>query len=158
MCLPPTRYSNLWGIGLKVDGTLTHPRTHGRPIRCIIPATCGGHACITLLCRPPLTKFSFWRRWSLSSIDPQRNSGLWHVCTGSKQHKAQKENGLVSGLQDHRYLSVTEHMTRRCQWAGHQQMQCSGDAAVRQGPSLSYDHRTCEFDRFLSSYQHYREC
>ena len=31
-------------------------------------------------------------------IDPQtprRNSGLCHVCTGGKQHKAQKENGLV---------------------------------------------------------------
>ena len=29
---------------------------------------------------------------------PGRNSGLCHVCTGGKQHKAQKENGLVSGL------------------------------------------------------------
>ena len=29
---------------------------------------------------------------------PRRNSGLCHVCTGGKQHKAQKENGLVSGL------------------------------------------------------------
>ena len=27
---------------------------------------------------------------------PRRNSGLCHVCTGGKQHKAQKENGLVS--------------------------------------------------------------
>ena len=35
---------------------------------------------------------------------PQRDSGLWHVCTGGNQHKAQKENGPVSGLQDHRYL------------------------------------------------------
>ena len=49
---------------------------------------------------------------------PRRNSGRWHVCTGGKQCKAQKENGLVSGLQDHRYLSVTEDETRRCQWAG----------------------------------------
>ena len=31
-------------------------------------------------------------------FDPRRNSGLCHVCTGGKQHKAQKENGLVSGL------------------------------------------------------------
>ena len=29
---------------------------------------------------------------------PQRNSGPCHVCTGGSQHKAQKENGLVSGL------------------------------------------------------------
>ena len=29
---------------------------------------------------------------------PRRNSGLCHVCTGGKQYKAQKENGLVSGL------------------------------------------------------------
>ena len=29
---------------------------------------------------------------------PRRNSGLCHVCTGGNQHKAQKENGLVSGL------------------------------------------------------------
>ena len=29
---------------------------------------------------------------------PRRNSGLCHVCISGKQHKAQKENGLVSGL------------------------------------------------------------
>ena len=30
--------------------------------------------------------------------DPRRDSGLCHVCTGGSQHKAQKENGFVSGL------------------------------------------------------------
>ena len=35
---------------------------------------------------------------------------LWrvHVCASGNQHKAQKENWLVSGLQDHRYLSDTK--------------------------------------------------
>ena len=31
------------------------------------------------------------------------------------------------------------------------EMQSSGCAAVRQWPTLSFDHRTCEFDLFLSS-------
>ena len=31
---------------------------------------------------------------------------LSHVCTGGRQNKAQKKMWLVSGLQDHRYLSV----------------------------------------------------
>ena len=35
---------------------------------------------------------------ALAAAPPRRNSGLCHVCTGGKQHKAQKENGLVSGL------------------------------------------------------------
>ena len=60
---------------------------------------------------------------------PRRNSGLCHVCTGGRQYKAQKENGLVSGLYDHRYLSVAEDETRRCLWVGHRdakQWVCSG--------------------------------
>ena len=40
------------------------------------------------------------------SPSPRRNSGLLHVCTRGSQHKAQKEIWLVSGLQDHGYLSV----------------------------------------------------
>ena len=39
---------------------------------------------------------------------PRRNSGLWCVSTRRDQHKAQKEIWLVSGLQDHRYLSVNK--------------------------------------------------
>ena len=50
---------------------------------------------------------------------PRRKSELLHVCTSGSQHKAQKENGLVSGRKDHRYLSVTEDGTRRCQWTSH---------------------------------------
>jgi hypothetical protein len=48
--------------------------------------------------------------WSLHHTavpSPQRNCGLLHVCTRSSQQKAQKENGLVCGLEDPRYLSVT---------------------------------------------------
>ena len=37
---------------------------------------------------------------------PRRSSGLLHVCTRGDQHKAQKENWLVSGLSDQRYRSV----------------------------------------------------
>ena len=32
---------------------------------------------------------------------PRRNAGLLHVCTGGRQSKEQKENWLVSGLEDH---------------------------------------------------------
>ena len=39
---------------------------------------------------------------------PRRNAGLWCVSTRRDQHKAQKEMWLVSGLQDHRYLSVNK--------------------------------------------------
>jgi hypothetical protein len=39
---------------------------------------------------------------------PRRNAGLWCVSTRHDQHKAQKEMWLVSGLQDHRYLSVNK--------------------------------------------------
>ena len=42
------------------------------------------------------------------TCDPRRNAGLWGVSTGGKRHKAQKEMWLVSGLQDHRYLSVNK--------------------------------------------------
>ena len=42
------------------------------------------------------------------NCDPRRNSGLWCVSTRRDQHKAQKEIWLVSGLQDHRYLSVNK--------------------------------------------------
>ena len=38
---------------------------------------------------------------------PRRNAEVLHVGTRHDQHKAQKENWLVSGLKDHRYLSVT---------------------------------------------------
>ena len=37
---------------------------------------------------------------------PRRNAGPLHVCTGGGQYKAQKQNGLVSGLSDHRSRSV----------------------------------------------------
>ena len=64
--------------------------------------------CSSSWCIPSSTQPSVYvclctlsRRHSL--VAPRRNSGLWHVCTSGKQHKAQKENGLVSGLQDHRY-------------------------------------------------------
>ena len=40
----------------------------------------------------------------------------------NRQHKAQKEIWLVSGLKDHRYLSVTQR-TYGCQLAGHQHAQ-----------------------------------
>ena len=36
----------------------------------------------------------------------RRNAGLLHVCTSGRQYKAQKENWPVSGVKDHRYLSV----------------------------------------------------
>ena len=36
---------------------------------------------------------------------PPKKCWLSHVCTGGRQNKAQKM-WLVSGLQDHRYLSV----------------------------------------------------
>ena len=39
---------------------------------------------------------------------PRRNAGLWCVSTRRDQHKTQKEMWLVSGLQDHRYLSVNK--------------------------------------------------
>ena len=32
---------------------------------------------------------------------------LLHVCTRGNQHKAHEENWPISGLKDHRYLSVT---------------------------------------------------
>ena len=52
--------------------------------------------------------------------DPRRKAGLLHVCTGARQYKAQKENGLVvSGLQDHRYLSVANPETGGCHVAVH---------------------------------------
>ena len=41
-------------------------------------------------------------------VPPRRNAGLWCVSTRRDQHKAQKEMWLVSGLQDHRYLSVNK--------------------------------------------------
>ena len=41
-------------------------------------------------------------------MNPRRNPGLWCVSTRRDQHKAQKEMWLVSGLQDHRYLSVNK--------------------------------------------------
>ena len=51
------------------------------------------------------------------------------MCTSARQHKAQKEIWLVSGLQDHRYCSVKSE-TRRCPWVGHRagkvQQRCSG--------------------------------
>ena len=43
---------------------------------------------------------------ALCQPNPRRNAGLWCVSTRRDQHKAQKEMWLVSGLQDHRYLSV----------------------------------------------------
>ena len=39
---------------------------------------------------------------------PRRNAELWCVSTRRDQHKAQKEMWLVSGLQEHRYLSVNK--------------------------------------------------
>ena len=48
----------------------------------------------------------------------RRNAELLHVCTSGRQYKAQKEDWLVSGLQDHGYLSVKRE-TYRCQWTGH---------------------------------------
>ena len=39
MCIPQTKYSVLFGIGLGVDA-----HTLGRNIHYIIPATCGVHA------------------------------------------------------------------------------------------------------------------
>ena len=44
----------------------------------------------------------------IDSSYPRRNAGLWCVSTRRDQHKAQKEMWLVSGLQDHRYLSVNK--------------------------------------------------
>ena len=42
----------------------------------------------------------------LTPPPPRRNAGLWCVSTRRGQHKAQKKMWLVSGLIDHRYLSV----------------------------------------------------
>ena len=39
-------------------------------------------------------------------LPPPRECWLSHVCTGGRQNKAQKKMWLVSGLQDHWYLSV----------------------------------------------------
>ena len=46
--------------------------------------------------------------WGEVVCYPRRNAGLWSVSTRRDQHKAQKEMWLVSGLQDHRYLSVNK--------------------------------------------------
>ena len=50
--------------------------------------------------------------------------GMLSYCTWAQDAastKTQKENRLVSGLTDHRYLSVTRARHRgACQWAGHQ--------------------------------------
>ena len=40
---------------------------------------------------------------------PRRNSGLWHVRTGGKQHEAQKENGLVTRRSVTPYQKVSIH-------------------------------------------------
>ena len=72
--------------------------------------------------------------------------------------KAQKENGLISGPQGHRYLSVARDKTRRGKRADHRQLQRGGHAAVRQRPSLSSNHWTCNLSLFLSSNRHRREC
>ena len=48
------------------------------------------------------------------SLYPRRNAGLLHVCKSGRQYKAQEETWLVSGLQAHRHLSVTEDEARRC--------------------------------------------
>ena len=48
---------------------------------------------------------------------PPKECWLCHVCTGGRQNKAQKM-WLISGLQDHRYLSVKSE-TQRCPWVVH---------------------------------------
>ena len=45
------------------------------------------------------------RRYANGLTSP-KECWLSHVCTGGRQNKAQKKMWLVSGLQDHRYLSV----------------------------------------------------
>ena len=47
---------------------------------------------------------------------PRWNAELLHVCTGGRQHKAQKENWLISGLKDHRYLSVKKDIRMPMGW------------------------------------------
>ena len=46
---------------------------------------------------------------------------LWAMARVHRRQSAQSAegNGLVSGLQDHRYLSATEDEKRRCLWVGH---------------------------------------
>ena len=46
--------------------------------------------------RAPSARGTLWT--FIPHQPPRRNSGLCHVCTGGSQHKAQKENWLVSGL------------------------------------------------------------
>ena len=58
---------------------------------------------------------------------------LLHVRTRGGQHKAQEENGLVSGLQDYRYLSVTKYETRGWLWRGHQRVIGSPAAVSKSG-------------------------
>ena len=51
---------------------------------------------------------------------PRRRPGLLHVCTGGDRHKAQEQNGLVSGPKDRRYPSVTrECTTKTCRQGPH---------------------------------------
>ena len=80
----------------------------------------------------PMVRLIVLRRWLPSQhntctttrselLTPQTKSRLLHVCTRGSEHKVQKENGLVSGLQDQRYRSATKNETLRCHWTDHQQ-------------------------------------
>ena len=103
------------GDALRLSSPHPLPRT-----RSPTPARSPPHPCLPPPC--PLLPLPLPCSSRLSSpaadTTPRRNSELLHVCTRGSQHKAQKEIWLVSGLHDHRYLSVNSE-TRRCQWVGH---------------------------------------
>ena len=69
---------------------------------------------------------------------PRRKPGLLHMCTGGDQHRAQEENGIVSGLQDHQQCSVTkEHKAK---------MTC-GEATASPGHRLTIKYRQLVMNR-----------
>ena len=73
--------------------------------------TCGAFWASRYLrhCRFPTVALCIYR--DMSRFTPPEEFWLWHVCTSGSQHKAQRENWLISGLRDHRYFSVTEKWT-----------------------------------------------
>ena len=64
------------------------------------------------MCWPALPRLSEALFQSPPPARREGNSGLLHVCTRGSQHKAQKENWLVS-VEGHRYLSVTGFLFKK---------------------------------------------
>ena len=81
-----------------------------------------------MLTKPPTPRPPAKELWAVARVHKRRSA-----------QKAQEEDGLVGGAQDHRCLSVTEDETRRCPWTGHsrgKRRRCSrkSSTAARQQP------------------------